>query len=112
MASIKSITAGNKYWQHHIAQWQTSGLSQAEYCRQNKITGHQFSYWKSKLSGNSDSIVHEPNSGFARVQITELAAPSTTASSGLSLHFPDGTQLIGITQDTMPLLRQLVEVLR
>lgn len=111
MASIKSITPVNKYWQHHIAQWQSSGLSQAEYCRQNKITNHQFSYWKIKLSENNESVIHEPNTGFARIQIAELASPSATVSSGFSLHFRDSTQLIGITQDNMPLIRQLVEVL-
>ena len=38
------------YWQHHIDQWQQSGLSQIEYCRRNRIKKHQWGYWKKRLT--------------------------------------------------------------
>jgi hypothetical protein len=110
MASIESNSTLNLFWRNHIAQWQTSGLSQAEYCRQYKLTGYQFSYWKKRLLVKNDSVAHAPQTGFARVQIAESIP--TPVQSELSLHFRGGIQLVGITQESMPLIQQLVEVLR
>ena len=110
MSSIKSNVRSNEFWQNHIAQWQSSGLSQAKYCRQNKLASHQLSYWKCKLLANTLTVPPVTQSGFARVQIAE--ASPTSVASDLSLHFRDGTQLLGITEETLPLIRQLVEILR
>ena len=37
------------YWNHQISQWQESGLSQVQYCRDNQLNKHTFIYWKSKF---------------------------------------------------------------
>ena len=39
-------------WPAHIARWKESGLTQAEYCRQNELRLHAFGYWKRKYAGN------------------------------------------------------------
>lgn len=36
-------------WQHHLAAHQTSGLTQAAYCREQGIDAKYFTLWKSKL---------------------------------------------------------------
>jgi hypothetical protein len=36
--------------QGHIAQWQASSLSQAEYCKEHGIKPHILSYYKKKFS--------------------------------------------------------------
>lgn len=110
MSSLESNVRNNEFWQNHIVQWQSSGLSQAKYCRQHKLASHQLSYWKCKLLANSLTVPPETPSGFARVQLAELSP--TLASSDLSLHFRDGIQLLGITEETLPLIRRLVEILR
>ena len=107
MSSIESNVSNNEFWQNHIAQWQSSGLSQAKYCRQHKLASHQLSYWKGKLLAN---VPPETPSGFARVQMAGVSTISV--SSELSLHFRDGIQLLGITEETLPLIRPLVEILR
>ena len=38
------------YWSHHLETWQKSGLTQVEYCLQNRLNKHTFTYWKSKLA--------------------------------------------------------------
>jgi transposase-like protein len=38
-----------EYWKKQIQYWQQSGLSQAEFCRQNGLTTQQLSKWKRKL---------------------------------------------------------------
>ncbi len=37
-------------WSAHIEAWRQSGVSQAEYCRENGINNHQFGYWKKKFA--------------------------------------------------------------
>jgi hypothetical protein len=109
MTSTENNTDQN-FWQLHIAQWQASGLSQASYCRQQSLVKHQFRYWKRKFLANHESADLEPKSGFARVQVAaHVAAP---VSPGLSLYFRDGTQLTGIAQHDISLIKQLIEVLR
>jgi hypothetical protein len=109
MATIESNT-GKVFWQHHIAQWQASGVSQAGYCRQQALCAHQFSYWKRKFQTPCKSVAHEPATGFARVQVD--TGVESSSFQGLSLRFNDGTQLTGITQANVCLIKQLLEVLR
>ena len=42
-------TSNNKIWQAHLKSWVSSGLSRAEYCRQQNISYHAFKYWEKKL---------------------------------------------------------------
>jgi len=36
-------------WQCHIEQWQSSSLTQPEYCRQHRLSLATFGYWRKKL---------------------------------------------------------------
>ena len=38
-------------WRDVIRRWQRSGLSQAAFCRQEKLKAYQLSHWKRKLLG-------------------------------------------------------------
>ena len=38
-----------RFYQKHIERWRQSQLSQVEYCRQNQIIPHRFTYWKRRL---------------------------------------------------------------
>jgi hypothetical protein len=38
-----------KFWNQHFICWQESGLNQAEYCRQNNLSHHQWGYWKKRF---------------------------------------------------------------
>lgn len=42
---------GEGYWRRHVNQWRDSGLSQAQYCRENKVALGSFAHWKIKLVG-------------------------------------------------------------
>ncbi|MFH2058865.1 MAG: IS66 family insertion sequence element accessory protein TnpB [Pseudomonadota bacterium] len=39
------------FWNTHLEQWSASGMTQREYCRQNNLIAHRFTYWKIKLKG-------------------------------------------------------------
>ncbi|HEY44131.1 MAG TPA: hypothetical protein G4O11_09135 [Anaerolineae bacterium] len=49
MAKTKKKTSRAAYWQEHISQWSESGLTQAEYCRRNKLSAAGFHWWKGQL---------------------------------------------------------------
>lgn len=38
-------------WRNRVKDWERSGLSQAEYCRQHKLKASQFLYWKKRIAG-------------------------------------------------------------
>lgn len=40
-------------WREHFRSWKESGLSQPDYCRDNGINHHRFSYWRTKLGTGS-----------------------------------------------------------
>ena len=37
------------FWHRHITAWQSNGLSQTKYCKQENINYIQFGYWRSKF---------------------------------------------------------------
>ena len=100
MAALEQIQAA-AFWPIHIEQWQTSGQSQAAYCRQHDLCPQKFGYWKRK-----STVKPTAPSGFARIRLDE--APT----AGLSLQFNDGTRLEGITQGNIPFIQPLLELLR
>ena len=53
MAKTKKKTSRAVYWQEHILQWSESDLSQAEYCRRNKLSAAAFHWWKGQLRKKS-----------------------------------------------------------
>jgi hypothetical protein len=92
-----------EFWINHIAAWKASGLTQVEYCAQNKdsITLNQLTYQNSKNKPKVDS----PKSGFATVSI------STRKNEGLTLTSPTGCILTGIDASNIMLAKQLAEAL-
>jgi hypothetical protein len=46
-----SLDMKRRYWAGHISAWKEGFLSQAEYCRRQRISIKSFQYWKSKLVG-------------------------------------------------------------
>jgi hypothetical protein len=43
-----------QFWQDHITALQSSGLSQAAYCKQHEIKSPNFAYWRNRLSPRKD----------------------------------------------------------
>ena len=44
------------FFEQHLKVWKKSGLSQAEYCRQNGLSRSRFGYWKRKLSNEEKAV--------------------------------------------------------
>ena len=66
----------NAHWQRHVEAWRKSGLSQADYCRQQGLNHKTFSVWTRRvqddLSLNKDVPVE-----FISVQVAPLVTDKT-----------------------------------
>lgn len=95
-------------WLTHIDNWKASGLSQADFCRQNKLKPSQFTYWKyslAKKTSEKPTFVEVPANVYPTSQ-----KPSNTAclklvfESGMTMEINDG-----FNPDT---LKSIVQTLR
>jgi hypothetical protein len=46
----KQNKSGERYWRAHVAACRQSGMSRAEYCRQQNISYHALTYWQKKIN--------------------------------------------------------------
>ena len=101
----------------HIAQWQTSDLTQAAYCKEHGIKPHIFSYYKKKF--RSVSHAANPSGQLIPVKLVandEAALGSTISSSSggnaLRLTHANGFSLEINSHTDMASLKPLLELLR
>lgn len=77
-----------KFWQSHIDQWSTSGLTQTEYCRRNDLSRDRFTYWKMKFKRENLPVE------FVQIQTESMAFNQTglklNIGPGLQIEIPDG----------------------
>jgi len=101
-----TISTKQKHWQQHIKQWRKSGLSQAQYCKDNSIKESAFSYHKGKLTNGS--VLVEPK----KLGFLQLSAPQIfPVHEPLTLHLAKGLSISGIALNNLDLVKQLSEVL-
>ena len=63
-----------EFWASHIESWKESGLKQIDYCRQNDLSRHRFTYWKCKLDKKKEPLTFVPITGKAlRPQINQAS---------------------------------------
>jgi hypothetical protein len=48
-------TRNQRHWNAHVKVFEKSGLSRAEYCRQNKLSYHAMTYWCRRISRKKES---------------------------------------------------------
>lgn len=91
-------------WQEHIKNCEASGLSQKDYCSQNKLSLAQMGYWRRRLrSLAKKNQASEAQSGFVAIPI------SSTRADRLTLTLPSGINISGFhsTQDLVELVKAL-----
>jgi hypothetical protein len=89
------MNAQREKMQSLVSRWKDSGLSQAEFARKNELKLHMFRYWILKLrKEEDDSPAFIALDGFATVQI--------------SLHYPNGVELILPAQTPVCVLKSLI----
>jgi len=86
------------YWRRLLREWERSGLSQAEFCRQRGIKAVNLAWWKRRLRGGQSTPRAGPQRvarSAGRAAFVELALPSHPGHGGVGyeLGLPSGTCL-------------------
>ena len=84
-----------QFWFHHIEHWEQSGLSQAEYARQQGLSIKSFGYYRRRYNRQQPLSV-KPNVSLLPVSVTteEPAEQSVqTSSTGITLISPSGFRI-------------------
>jgi hypothetical protein len=78
----------NEHCRRHVKAWHQSGLSQADYCRQQDINPKTFSRWaRHELAMDKDAPLE-----VIPIQIVP-SAPAATAEASMMLRLAQGAQL-------------------
>lgn len=56
MNTFHSLAHRRQYWQEIVAEWQQSGLTQAEFSRRRAVADKSLSYWVRRLSRGKDPV--------------------------------------------------------
>ncbi len=79
------MTDRAKYWQRMLTAWESSGLTQAEFCRRRGVKAVTFAWWKRQLVG--------PIRGGGRSRrkrVGRQAGAGSSAPSFVEVALPDG----------------------
>ena len=102
-----TLKSKRRFWKDHIENWQESGLTQVEYCKDQQLKISTFLYWKAKLAKQRLSKPLLP------VSIkSEVTANTRSFPSGISLSVKDRYTIeleIGFNPDTLHQLLDFLE---
>ena len=88
-----------QFWQQHFAAWQTSGLSQAEYCKRHSLKVSNFAYWRTRSKKRQRKLM-------------PLSLAPVSVSDRLVLDLPQGIRLELPTQALGEVLPTVLRALR
>ena len=95
------------YWQRHIRSQQKSGLSRAEYCRQQNLSYHALTYWQKKLGKASPSVTT-----LVPVPVEKILRPPVTSQGAGVKIILNNTVAIEVSEQFSPLtLHRVLSVL-
>lgn len=104
MSQPSDTPSVSDFWHEQIHQWQASGLSGAQFCRDHALNYAQFMYWRKKSQTPDNPVPSNGVSGFSRVT-RQAVSPATS----LSITLPNGVVIQGVDAQNMSLVRQLLE---
>ncbi|EKN71320.1 hypothetical protein BABA_02137 [Neobacillus bataviensis LMG 21833] len=95
-----------KEWEKRIANFRFSGLTQDEWCEENKLTSNQLKYWLRKIEGSKSERKSNP-------KWVPIVLDETDDVSNDTLEIKVGTVSIEVKPGFSPsLLAEVVKVLK
>ena len=93
------MTDRAKYWMRKLAAWESSGLTQAEFCRRRGLKAVTFAWWKRQLVGTADrggrgrnaggrGTRRRASTGPSKPAFVEVALPGAAVADGSSASAP------------------------
>jgi len=89
---MESLHQRRQFWSEQVQQWQSSGLSQREFCRQRNLKARQLAYWAGRHRQQTE------NPSLLPVRVLEPPARLDGMGillrhdSGWSLHLPQDVE--------------------
>jgi len=111
MTDIQFTSGSRKasIWQQHLIQWQSSGLTQKAYCRENNLSHRQFLYWRARQKQGHQGLA----TPVCSVPVSVLATVSELTVAPQQIELLIGVATMRIPMDVSPLyLAQLVSALQ
>ncbi len=103
-----------QFWFQHIEQWQQSGLSQAEYARQQKLSIKSFGYYRRRY--RQQSAPDKKPTPLLPVTVANIetnSPPAQPGTTGITLTSPSGFRIElapGFDPQTLRTVLQTLEV--
>lgn len=69
---VRKETERSRYWRGVIADWEASGMTQAEFCRSRGLSAASFYYWKSRFKQDQST-----KTGTGIVPVSRKLSPRT-----------------------------------
>lgn len=81
----EELNAKREVWLSHVREWQSSGKTQSEYCREHNLPEKSFWYYKKKYFSKEDRLVEIKINRQSDRAFVELVSPD-----GMLLRFREG----------------------
>jgi hypothetical protein len=93
----QSLSPRGRFWRKHVEQWQRSGATQVQYCKEHRLSIAAFRWWRRKLTpgrpagGSPKDLLPVPVPNFTEIRLPEGGAAATVYAYEINL--PNRTQL-------------------
>ena len=111
MTAIQFTSGSSKasIWQQHLIQWQSSGLTQKAYCRENNLSHRQFLYWRARQKQGHQGLA----TAVCSVPVSVLATVSESTVAAQQIELSIGVATMRLPMNVSPLyIAQLVSALQ
>lgn len=93
----ESLTPRGRFWRKHVQQWERSGATHVQYCKEHKLSVPAFRWWRRKLvddqSGPGPREGSRPASGPTFTEIRIPQGNEAAAAYAYEIILPNRTHL-------------------
>ena len=66
-----------RYWRRRVAEFESSGLNRAAFCRRRRLNYHTMTYWIKRLANSDGAGTDSEPTSFVEVSLPAAVAPAT-----------------------------------
>jgi hypothetical protein len=102
--SSTSSISDESYWADHVKLKRASGLSRAQYCRNNNLKCHQLEYWEHKLISKQTNTQLLPIKIIANEKVAIESKDSNSSKLLCKLKLKNGSSLKIYEETVLPII--------
>lgn len=101
MSEVKTSDIRTALWQQRINDWNESGVSRAQFCRDHELSYYVFNYWFAKFNSSMPK-----KNQLVPVVVANRQGPDD--QSTLQIKLPNGVCITGVNQYSVDLISRLI----